>query len=159
MSSGGNMKGRKLLLPLELKNWHAGVKKLLVEIRGSSKAEVHILHVLTPPEWGFLTREEYDTEEKLTVLRSALDEGYMEGLLKTFRRLKEIAGELGLLGFKTKVVLVPGEVEEVVADYAEKHGADFVILSISRDSLSMFRAGKVVDILRAVEKPVIVVKG
>jgi nucleotide-binding universal stress UspA family protein len=153
------MKGRNLLLPLEPGSWHASLKRLLVELEGTAGAQIHILYVLTPSEWGFLAREEYDTEEKLLALHGAMDEGYTEGLLKTFKRLKEIARELALLGFKTKVVLIPGELDEVIADYCQKHKISLVVLSISRSSLSVFRVSKIVDILKAVEQPVLIAKG
>jgi nucleotide-binding universal stress UspA family protein len=149
---------QKVLYPVDLKPASLNVKPYILKLKEAGCLEVHLLYVLIPSEWGLLKREEYDSEEKISALRGVMNEGYVEGLKKTFRKMQELAEEFEKSGIKTRVLMIPGQLEEVIADYAEKNGIKLVALGVTSESLSFFRVGKVLDIIKAVDKPILIVK-
>ena len=149
---------QKVLYPVDLKPASLNVKPYILKLKEAGCLEVHLLYVLIPSEWGLLRREEYDTEEKIEALREVMNEGYFEGLKKTFKKMQELAEEFERSGIRTKVLMIPGELDEVIADYAEKNDIKLVALGITAGSLSFFRVGKVLDIIKAVDRPILIVK-
>ncbi|TCK05191.1 universal stress protein [Phorcysia thermohydrogeniphila] len=149
---------QKVLYPVDLKPASLNVKPYILKLKEAGCLEVHLLYVLIPSEWGLLKREEYDSEEKISALRGVMNEGYVEGLKKTFRKMQELAEEFEKSGIKTRVLMIPGELDEVIANYAEKNEIKLVALGITSESLSFFRVGKVLDIIKAVDKPILIVK-
>ncbi|RUM44631.1 MAG: universal stress protein [Desulfurobacterium sp.] len=149
---------QKILYPVDFKPASLNVKPYILKLKEAGCQEVHLLYVLVPSEWGLLQKEEYDTEEKINALRGAMNEGYVEGLKKTFRKMQELAREFEESGIKTRVLMIPGELDEVIAEYAEKNDIKLVALGVTAESLSFFRVGKVLDVIKAVDKPILIVK-
>jgi len=148
----------KILYPIDLRKASVNVKPYVLQLRQAGCSEVHLVYVLIPSEWGIVNREEYDSEEKIEALRGAVDDGYVDALIRKFKKMKDIAGEFESRGIKTRVVVIPGELDEVIAWYAEKYGMSLVALGITDESLSFFRVGKVIDIIKAVKSPILIVK-
>jgi hypothetical protein len=148
----------KILYPVDLRKASLNVKPYILQLKNAGCKEVHLLYVLIPSEWGIVNREEYDSEEKLEALKGAIDDGYVEALLRKFKKVKEIAGEFENNGIKTRVTFIPGELDEVISWYADKYGISLVALGITDESLSFFRVGKVLDIIKAVNSPILIVK-
>jgi hypothetical protein len=148
----------KVLYPFDMRKASLNVKPYIVKLKEAGCQEVHMVYVLLPSEWGLLAREEFDCEEKIEALRGAMNEGFVMGLLKIFRKMKEIAKELEENGIKTRVVLIPGELDETLAWYAEEHGIKLIALGITSESLSFFRVGKLLDVIKAVKQPILIVK-
>jgi len=149
---------QKILYPVDLKPASLNVKPYIFKLKEAGCLEVHLLYVLIPSEWGLLKKEEYDTEEKINALVGAMNEGYVEGLKKTFKKMQELAKEFEEKGIKTRVVIIPGELDEVMAEYAKKNDIKLVALGVAGESLSFFRVGKILDVIKAVDKPILIVK-
>jgi len=148
----------KVLYPFDMRKASLNVKPYILKLKEAGCREVHMVYVLLPSEWGLITKEEFDCEEKIEALRSAMNEGFVMGLLKIFRKMKEIAKEFEENGIKTRVVLIPGELDEALAWYANKYQINLVTLGVTSESLSIFRVGKILEIIKAVTQPVLVVK-
>ena len=148
----------KVLYPFDMRKACLGAKPYILKLKEAGCKEVHMLYVLLPSEWGFVAKEEYDSEDKIEVLRGAIDDGYVDGLKRIFEKMKEIAEEFEKSGIKTRVVMIPGELDETIGYYSKEHGIKLVALGITDESLSFFRVGKVLDIIKAVDSPVLVVK-
>lgn len=148
----------KVLYPFDMRKVSLGVKPYILKLREAGCREVHMLYVLLPSEWGFVAKEEYDSEDKIEALRGAIDDGYVDGLLRIFKKMKEIAQEFEENGIKTRVVLIPGELDETIGYYSKEYGIKLVALGITDESLSFFRVGKVLDIIKAVDSPILIVK-
>jgi len=148
----------KVLYPFDMRKASLNAKPYILKLKEAGCREVHMVYVLLPSEWGLLAKEEFDCEEKIEALRSVMNEGYVMGLLKIFKKMKEIAREFEENGIKTRVVLIPGELDETLAWYADRYGIKLVVMGVSSESLSIFRIGKVLDVIRAVRQPVLVVK-
>ncbi len=149
---------RKILYPVDFEKASLNVKPYILKLREAGCEEVHILHVLIPSRWGLLSKEEYDSLEKVEALRGALSEGYADAVVKLFKRMEELAAEFEENGIKTKTVIIPGELDEVLASYAEKHGINLVALGVSDESLSIFHIGRVLDVIKNVKQPILIVK-
>ncbi len=148
----------RILYPFDMRKASLNVKPYILKLKEAGCREVHILYVLLPSEWGLLAKEEYDSKEKIEALRGALDEGYVDALLRRFEKMKELAEEFESKGIKARVLMIPGELDEVIAEYAEKNGIELVALGITSESLSFFRVGKLLDVIKAVDKPILIVK-
>ncbi len=148
----------KVLYPFDMRRASLGVKPYVLKLKEAGCREVHMLYVLLPSEWGFVAKEEYDSEGKIEALRGAIDDGYVDGLKRIFEKMKEIAKEFEENGIKTRVVLIPGELDETIGYYSKEYGIKLVALGVTDESLSFFRVGKVLDIIKAVDSPVLVVK-
>ena len=148
----------KVLYPFDMRKASLNVKPYVMKLKEAGCREVHMIYVMVPSEWGLLSREEFDCEEKIEALKGAMNEGFVNGLLKIFRKMKEIAAEFEENGVKTRVVLVPGELDETLAWYADKYGIKLIALGVTSESLSFFRVGKILDIIKAVSQPVLIVK-
>jgi len=148
----------KVLYPFDMRKACLGVKPYILKLKEAGCKEVHMLYVLLPSEWGFVAREEYDSEDKIEALRGAIDDGYVDGIIRIYRKMKEVAKEFEENGIKTRVVLIPGELDETIGYYSKEYGIKLVALGITDESLSFFRVGKVLDIIKAVDSPVLVVK-
>jgi len=148
----------KVLYPFDMRKASLNVKPYILKLKEAGCREVHMIYVMVPSEWGLLSREEFDCEEKIEALKEAMNEGFVSGLLKIFRKMKEIASEFEENGIKTRVVLVPGELDETLAWYADKYGIKLIALGVTSESLSFFRVGKILDIIKAVSQPVLIVK-
>jgi len=148
----------KVLYPFDMRKASLNVKPYVMKLKEAGCREVHMIYVMVPSEWGLLSREEFDCEEKIEALKGAMNEGFVNGLLKIFRKMKEIAAEFEESGVKTRVVLVPGELDETLAWYADKYGIKLIALGVTSESLSFFRVGKILDIIKAVSQPVLIVK-
>ncbi len=148
----------KILYPIDFEKHSLEAKPYVLKLKEAGCKEVHILHVLLPSEWGLLPKEEYDSIEKVEGLKSALSEGYSDALIKRFKEMEELAKEFEENGIKTKVVMIPGELDEVISNYADKYGVKLVTLGINAASLSIFRVGKIMDVLKATKQPILIVK-
>jgi len=148
----------KVLYPFDMRKASLGVKPYVLKLKEAGCKEVHLLYVILPSEWGFVAKEEYDSEDKIEALRGAVDDGYVDGLIRIFRKMEEIAKELEEKGIKTRVVMIPGELDETIGYYSKEYGIKLVALGITDESLSFFRVGKVLDVIEAVDSPVLVVK-
>ncbi len=148
----------RVLYPFDMRKASLGVKPYVLKLKEAGCKEVHMLYVLLPSEWGFVAKEEYDSEDKIEALRGAIDDGYVDGLIRIFRRMKEIAEEFEASGIKTRIVLIPGELDETIGYYSKEYGIKLVALGITDESLSFFRVGKVLDIIKAVGSPILIVK-
>lgn len=148
----------KILYPIDFEKHSLEAKPYVLKLKEAGCKEVHILYVLTPSEWGLLPHEEYDSEEKIEALKSALSEGYGDALVRKFEKMKELAEEFEKEGLKAKAVMIPGELDEVISNYAEEKGIKLVTLGINGASLSIFRVGKILDILKATKQPILIVK-
>ncbi|WP_456419807.1 universal stress protein [Thermovibrio sp.] len=148
----------KVLYPFDMRKASLKVKPYVMKLKEAGCREVHVIYVMVPSEWGLLSREEFDCEEKIEALKGTMDEGFVSGLLKIFRKMKEVATEFEENGVKTRVVLVPGELDETLAWYADKYGIKLIALGVTSESLSFFRVGKILDIIKAVSQPVLIVK-
>jgi hypothetical protein len=148
----------KILYPFDMRKASLNVKPYVLKLREAGCKEVHMVYVLIPSDWGLLPHGEYDDEEKVEVLKAALDEGYGDAVVRIFKKMKEVAKEFEDAGMKVRVVLIPGELDEVLSLYAERHGIKLITLGITSESLSLFRAVKVLDIIKAVKQPILVVK-
>ena len=148
----------KVLYPFDMRKASLGVKPYVLKLKEAGCKEVHLLYVILPSEWGFVAKEEYDSEDKIEALRGAVDDGYVDGLIRIFRKMEEIAKELEEKGIKTRVVMIPGELDETIGYYSKEYGIKLVALGITDESLSFFRVGKVLDVIKAVDSPVLVVK-
>ena len=148
----------KVLYPFDMRKACLGVKPYILKLKEAGCKEVHMLYVLLPSEWGFVAKEEYDSEDKVEALRGAIDDGYVDGLKRIFEKMKEVAKEFEEKGIKTRVVMIPGELDETIGYYAKEYGIKLVALGITDESLSFFRVGKVLDVIKAVDSPVLVVK-
>ena len=148
----------KVLYPFDMRKASLGVKPYILKLKEAGCKEVHLLYVILPSEWGFVAKEEYDSEDKIEALRGAVDDGYVDGLIRIFRKMEEIAKELEEKGIKTRVVMIPGELDETIGYYSKEYGIKLVALGITDESLSFFRVGKVLDVIKAVDSPVLVVK-
>ncbi len=148
----------KVLYPFDGRKASLEVKPYVLKLKEAGCKEVHLLYVLVPSNWGLLAKEEYDCVEKIEALRAALEEGYVDALLRMFRKMEEVASEFNRLGVKTRVVMIPGELDEVISKYAEKRDIKLVALGITSESLSFFRIGKVLDIIKALDRPILIVK-
>ncbi|ADU97382.1 universal stress protein [Thermovibrio ammonificans] len=149
---------QKVLYPFDMRKSSLSVKPYILKLKEAGCKEVHMLYVLIPSDWGLLPRDEYDCEEKLEVLKGALDEGYGDAVVRIYRRMKEVAKEFEEAGISVRVVLVPGELDETIAEYAKKHNISLVTLGITSESLSFFRVGRLLDIIKEVQQPVLIVK-
>ncbi|WP_456341851.1 universal stress protein [Thermovibrio sp.] len=148
----------KVLYPFDMRKASLKVKPYVMKLKEAGCREVHVIYVMVPSEWGLLSREEFDCEEKIEALKGTMDEGFVSGLLKIFRKMEEVATEFEENGVKTRVVLVPGELDETLAWYADKYGIKLIALGVTSESLSFFRVGKILDIIKAVSQPVLIVK-
>jgi len=148
----------RILYPIDFEKHSLEAKPYILKLKEAGCKEVHILYVLLPSEWGLLPHEEYDTLEKVEGLKSALSEGYSDALVKRFKEMLELAKEFEENGIKTRVVMIPGELDEVISTYADKHDIKLVALGINAASLSILRVGKILDILRATKQPILIVK-
>ncbi len=148
----------KVLYPFDMRRASLNVKPYVLRLCEAGCKEVHLIYVMLPSEWGLLSKEEFDCREKIEALKGAMNEGFVNGLLKIFNRMKEIAKEFEERGVKTRVVLVPGELDETLSWYAERYSIKLVALGVTSESLSFFRVGKVLDIIRAVKQPILIVK-
>jgi hypothetical protein len=148
----------KVLYPFDMRKASLKVKPYILRLKEAGCREVHMIYVLVPSDWGLLAKEEYDCEEKIEALKSAMNEGFVSGLIKIFRKMKEIAQEFEREGIKTRVVMVPGELDETLAWYSEKYQVNLLALGVTSESLSFFRVGKVLDIIKAVKEPILIVK-
>ncbi|WP_456455935.1 universal stress protein [Thermovibrio sp.] len=148
----------KVLYPFDGRKASLEVKPYILKLKEAGCKEVHLLFVLIPSEWGLLAKEEYDSIEKIEALRAVLEPGYIDALLRTFKKMEEIASELEREGVETKVVMIPGELDEVISEYAKKNDVKLVALGITSESLSFFRVGKVLDIIKALDRPILIVK-
>jgi len=148
----------KILYPVDLKKSSINAKPYVLKLKEAGCKEVHIVYVLIPSEWGILSREEYDSEEKIESLRGLLDDGYIDALFRIFRKLREVSREFEERGIKTRVSLISGELAESLSWYAEKYGINLLTLGITEESLSIFKIGKVIDIIKEVSSPILIVK-
>jgi len=148
----------KILYPFDMRKACLGVKPYILKLKEAGCKEVHMLYVLLPSEWGFVAREEYDSEDKIEALRGAIDDGYVDGLIRIYRKMRKVAKEFEENAIKTRIVLIPGELDETIGYYSKEYGIKLVALGITNESLSFFRIGKVLDIIKAVDSPVLVVK-
>ncbi len=148
----------KVLYPFDGKKASLEVKPYVLKLKEAGCKEVHLLYVLVPSEWGILAKEEYDCIEKIEALKAAIEEGFVDALLRMFKKMEEVASEFEKEGVKTKVVMIPGELDEVISEYAKKNDVKLVALGITSESLSFFRVGKVLDIIKALDRPILIVK-
>ncbi len=148
----------KVLYPFDGKKASLEVKPYVLKLKEAGCREVHLLYVLVPSEWGILAKEEYDCIEKIEALKAAIEEGFVDALLRMFKKMEEVASEFEKEGVKTKVVMIPGELDEVISEYAKKNDVKLVALGITSESLSFFRVGKVLDIIKALDRPILIVK-
>jgi nucleotide-binding universal stress UspA family protein len=148
----------KILFPTDIYDHNTKPVEQILKLKEAGAKEVHLLHVLTPSDWGFLKPGEYDSKDSLKTLAETLDEGYREGLLKRWEIFEELSKNFTQKGFNVRIVFIPGELDEIISAYSEKHNINLVVLGINEDSLSFNRVGRVLDILKSVKKPVLIVK-
>ncbi|ADY72823.1 hypothetical protein Dester_0166 [Desulfurobacterium thermolithotrophum DSM 11699] len=149
---------QKILYPIDLEEASLEVKPYIFKLKNAGCMEVHLLYVMLHSEWGLISKENYNSEEKIEALKASLSEGYVDGLKRRFLKLKEIAKEFEEKGIKTVISLIPGELEEVIASYAEENDIKLIALGISAESLSFFNVGEILGIIKASTKPILIVK-
>jgi len=149
---------RRILYPYDFEEGSKKVKPYIVKLKEAGCVEVHILYVLDPSKWGLIPKENFNTEEKISLLRGNLDAGFVDGLKRRLRGMEELAEEFRKHGIKTNVAMIPGNVDEVISNYAEKNDIKLIALGVSESSLSFFNIGKIVDIIKASTKPLLIVK-
>jgi len=149
---------RKILYPYDFEEGSRKVKPYIKKLKDAGCVEVHILYVLVPSKWGLLPKQNFDTEEKISLLLGNLDAGSVDGLKRKLREMKELSEEFERSGLKAKVAMIPGQVDEVISNYAEKNDIKLIALGVSESSLSFFNIGKIVDIIKASTKPLLIVK-
>ncbi|WP_457677578.1 universal stress protein [Thermovibrio sp.] len=148
----------KVLYPFDMRRASLNAKPYVLKLKEAGCREVHIIYVLVPSQWGLLAKEELDSIEKVEALRASMEEAFVESLIKIFKKMEEIAREFRENGIETRVVMVPGELDETLAWYADNYKISLVALGITSESLSFFRVGKVLDVIRAVKQPILIVK-
>ncbi|RKQ61760.1 hypothetical protein C7457_1207 [Thermovibrio guaymasensis] len=148
----------KVLYPFDMRKASLNVKPYILKLKDAGCKEVHMVYVMIPSEWGLLSKEEFDSQEKLEALKGTMEEGFVDGLFKIFNKMKEISKEFEENGIKTRVVIIPGELDEVLSWYADKYGMKLVAIGVTSESLSFFRIGKIVDVIKAVKEPILIVK-
>ncbi|SMO45315.1 Universal stress protein family protein [Balnearium lithotrophicum] len=148
----------RILYPVDLRRASINVKPYILKLKEAGCIEVHIVYVLIPSDWGILEKEEYDSEDKIEALRGTIDDGYVDALLRTYRKLKDLAKEFEERGIKTRVSLISGELAESLSWYTKEYNIKLVALGITDESLSFFKVGKVLDIIKEIESPILIVK-
>jgi len=149
---------QKILYPIDLEKASLEAKPYIFKLKDAGCMEVHLLYVMVPSEWGLIPKGNYNSEEMIEALKASMSEGYVDGLKRMFRKLQEVAKEFEEEGIKAFISIIPGELSEVISSYAEENNIKLVVLGVSAGSLSFFKIGEIVDIIKASTKPLLIVK-
>jgi len=149
---------KKVLYSVDLERASLNAKPYILKLKEAGCSEVHLLYVLIPSEWGLIPKTNYNSEEMIESLKASMSEGFVDGLKRKFRKLQELVDEFEKEGIKTTISIIPGELNEVISSYAEENDIKLVVLEVSAESLSFFKVGEILDVIRDVTSPILIIK-